>query len=284
AYLWITKWQEQASKFFENGDDNVIECSALTGQSLSMKFSYNTKKNNVRIKGEEVRLRRKAFQRRNFCQIDFETWDETIRAQYFLNETATITDKVLYCSAIVDVGGWPSSYGQVFTYNKTQSYYLLLAAGSALTSSLTQHKTTDVSTILMLLAWFFFVPTAGMFARFLRSSWPTLRPGGLLVWFHVHRACNSIAIILMTASFICILTANSWNWTGPGSHSGRWSEMHTLIGIFTLCLAWIQPFVSAMRTRKLNGSTFRCNPSHPRRPYFNWAHRGIGVTAMTLAS
>ncbi|CAJ0607892.1 unnamed protein product [Cylicocyclus nassatus] len=266
---------------FDNqmGNDNVIECSALTGQSLSMKFSYNPNHTNARIKGEE-----------------------TIRSQYFQNETAAITDGVLYCTAVVDVRGWPSSNGQVFQYNANQTYYLLLAAGSALSSSLTQHKTTDVSSprlltdydadssngmnsttkgrlikahaILMLLAWFIFVPTAAMFARFLRSSWPTLRPGGILIWFHVHRTSNSIAITLMTASFICILTANNWKWKGPGSHSGKWVEAHTMIGIIALCLAWMQPFVSAMR----------CNPSHPRRPYFNWVHRGIGATAMVLAT
>ncbi|CAJ0607891.1 unnamed protein product [Cylicocyclus nassatus] len=266
---------------FDNqmGNDNVIECSALTGQSLSMKFSYNPSHTNARIKGEE-----------------------TIRSQYFQNETAAITDGVLYCTAVVDVRGWPSSNGQVFQYNANQTYYLLLAAGSALSSSLTQHKTTDVSSprlltdydadssngmnsttkgslikahaILMLLAWFIFVPTAAMFARFLRSSWPTLRPGGILIWFHVHRTSNSIAITLMTASFICILTANNWKWKGPGSHSGKWVEAHTMIGIIALCLAWMQPFVSAMR----------CNPSHPRRPYFNWVHRGIGATAMVLAT
>ncbi|KHJ85367.1 DOMON domain protein [Oesophagostomum dentatum] len=205
------------------GNDNVIECSALTGESLSMKFSYNAGKNNVRIKGEE-----------------------TIRAQYFQNETATITDGTLYCSATVDVRGWASSNGQVFTYNENQTYYLLLAAGSALSTSLAQHKITEVSSprrlsdygvnsgdggmssttkmrlikahaILMLLAWFFFIPTAAMFARFLRASWPTLKPGGMLIWFHVHRTCNTLAIILTIASFICIFTANNWNWTGPGT-------------------------------------------------------------------
>ncbi|ETN81255.1 hypothetical protein NECAME_17926, partial [Necator americanus] len=35
------------------GQESVIECSALTGQSLSMKFSYNPTTKNVRIPGEE---------------------------------------------------------------------------------------------------------------------------------------------------------------------------------------------------------------------------------------
>ncbi|VDO32390.1 unnamed protein product [Heligmosomoides polygyrus] len=35
------------------GVDNVIECSALTGEPLSMKFSYNPTTKNIRIDGEE---------------------------------------------------------------------------------------------------------------------------------------------------------------------------------------------------------------------------------------
>lgn len=208
---------------------------------------------------------------------------------------------MLYCSAIVTVSGWAES-NQVFTYDAKMSYYLLLARGTATNSGLTQHTTTAVSNprllsdysksgssgvnpttkqrlikahaIMMLLSWFFFVPTAVMFARFLRSSWPTVKPGGLMIWFHVHRTCNLIGIALSIASFICIMTANSWEWTGPGSSSSKWGKVHTMVGIFALCLAWLQPFISAIR----------CNPSHPRRPYFNWAHRLIGVVAMILAT
>ncbi|EPB73029.1 DOMON domain protein [Ancylostoma ceylanicum] len=267
------------SKDDKMGLDNVIECSALTGQPLSMKFSYNPALKNARIPGEE-----------------------TIRPQYFQNETATISDGMMYCAATVNVSGWGPSNGQVFTYKENQRYFLLLAAGSAITSGLTQHSVTAVSSsrlltdygaqgstglsstvrkrlikahaILMILSWFFFVPTAVMFARFLRASWPTMKPGGLLIWFHVHRTFNTIAILLSIASFVCILTANSWEWTGPGSQSSDWGKKHTMVGIFALCLCWIQPFVSAMR----------CNPAHPRRQFFNWVHRGIGVIAMILAT
>ncbi|RCN34880.1 DOMON domain protein [Ancylostoma caninum] len=99
------------SKDDKMGLDNVIECSALTGQALSMKFSYNPALRNARIPGEE-----------------------TIRSQYFKNETAVISDGMMYCAATVDVSGWGPSNGQVFTYKENQRYFLLLAAGSAITS------------------------------------------------------------------------------------------------------------------------------------------------------
>ncbi|KAK6049170.1 hypothetical protein COOONC_13325 [Cooperia oncophora] len=160
------------------GGDNVIECSALTGAQLSMKFSYNPATKNIRIPGEE-----------------------NIRSSYFQNEVAKFSDGVLYCSAVVTVSGWTENT-------------------------------------------------------------------------EVHRTSNLIGIALNVSSFICILTANNWEWTGPGSQSSKWGKTHSMIGIFALCLAWLQPFVSAMR----------CNPGHPRRPYFNWAHRCIGITAMILAT
>ncbi|RCN34881.1 hypothetical protein ANCCAN_19267 [Ancylostoma caninum] len=147
------------------------------------------------------------------------------------------------------------------------------AKGSTGLSSTVRKRLIKAHAILMILAWFFFVPTAVMFARFLRASWPTMKPGGLLIWFHVHRTFNTTAILLSIASFICILTANSWEWTGPGSQSSEWGKKHTMVGIFALCLCWIQPFVSAMR----------CNPAHPRRQFFNWVHRGI-ATAVCIAA
>ncbi|RCN34884.1 hypothetical protein ANCCAN_19270 [Ancylostoma caninum] len=126
------------------------------------------------------------------------------------------------------------------------------AKGSTGLSSTVRKRLIKAHAILMILAWFFFVPTAVMFARFLRASWPTMKPGGLLIWFHVHRTFNTTAILLSIASFICILTANSWEWTGPGSQSSEWGKKHTMVGIFALCLCWIQPFVSAMSHGRLH--------------------------------
>ncbi|PIO64291.1 DOMON domain protein, partial [Teladorsagia circumcincta] len=237
----------------QTGLDNVIECSALTSAQLSMKFSYNPTTKNVRIPGEE-----------------------NIRSSYFRNENARFSDGVMYCTAVVTVSGWTGN-SEVFTYDPKMNYYLFLATGQAVSSGLTQHTKTAISTprklsdysvdasgtsgmsatvkqrltkahaILMLISWFFFIPTAAMFARFLRASWPTVKPGGLLIWFHVHRTSNLIGIAFNVASFICILTANNWDWTGPGSQSSKWGKTHSMIGIFALCLAWLQPFVSAMR-------------------------------------
>ncbi|PIO62420.1 hypothetical protein TELCIR_16018, partial [Teladorsagia circumcincta] len=89
------------------GKDYVIECSALTNQKYSLKFSYNdASPANVRIPDEEK-----------------------IRSSYFLNNMVMSSDAQLYCTAVVNVSGWSGS-DKVFRLNPTQSYYLLLASGN----------------------------------------------------------------------------------------------------------------------------------------------------------
>lgn len=73
----------------------------------------------------------------------------------------------------------------------------------------------------------------------------------------------------MIAAFVLILIHKDWKFTTIG-----WGGKHAIIGIIALCLAWLQPFIS----------TLRCSPNDSRRPIFNYIHRGIGVTAMVLAS
>ncbi|KAK6025925.1 hypothetical protein OSTOST_08161 [Ostertagia ostertagi] len=87
-----------------------------------MKFSYNPSTKNVRIPGEE-----------------------NIRSSYFRNETARFSNGEMYCSAIVTVSGWTGN-SEVFTYDPKMQYYLFLATGQAVSSGLTQHTRTAIST------------------------------------------------------------------------------------------------------------------------------------------
>ncbi|VDM77091.1 unnamed protein product, partial [Strongylus vulgaris] len=105
------------------GNDYVIECSALPNQRYSLKFSYNDNSPaNVRIPSEE-----------------------TISSSYFTQSNIIAFDGELYCSALVNVSGWSQSK-EVFTYNPSQAYYLLLASGFTNDQGLDIHKHTFVST------------------------------------------------------------------------------------------------------------------------------------------
>lgn len=249
----------------------VIECSALQGASISMKFSYNDDNvyNNRRI------------------AVD------TIIESKFNEEVISFTDGIIYCRALVNVSG--NADARVFKFNPSQQYNLLLAKGTTSNTGLTKHTVEAVSTarllsnlgagddsagtskliiahaVLMTLAWYVFVPTALLFARVLRSCWPTLKPGGLLIWFHVHRTSNLLAIAMMVAAFILVMTAKDWLWVKPAS---SWGGKHAILGLISLILAWLQPFIS----------TLRCTPDNPRRPLFNRAHRAIGIAAFIFAT
>ncbi|CAD6193965.1 unnamed protein product [Caenorhabditis auriculariae] len=261
--------------FSNNGkmpNSDVIECSALSGQELSMKFSYNDNSpKNVRIPDEP-----------------------TIRAQNIQNFQSSYHDGQVYCRATVNINGYGGN-GEIFKYDSGTTYQLLLATGPTSGVGLLQHTTTKVSSsrklddvtagsgaasaskliiahaILMVLAWFLFVPTAVLFARVLRSCWPTKKPMGLLIWFHVHRTSNLLAIAMMIAAFVLVLCDKDWKWAKPAS---SWGGKHAIIGLTALILAWLQPFIS----------TLRCTPDNPRRPLFNYIHRAIGLVAITLAT
>ncbi|WKX93255.1 hypothetical protein Q1695_010915 [Nippostrongylus brasiliensis] len=222
------------------------------------------------------------------------------RERYFTDVVTSLQNGTLYCRARLHVTGQKNP--NFFTYVPSEEYTLTLSSGtikggtrytreihtSPATTLADQGQTPtsqglDVTTrrrlnkahaILMVLSWLFFVPTGVLFARFLRESWSGSKPGGLTIWFHVHRTCNIIAIVMMIASFICIMISKGWKWTGPGSTSKYYTKVHTLTGLIALILAWLQPFVSLLR----------CSPSDRRRPYFNWIHRLIGVVAFALAT
>jgi hypothetical protein len=151
---------------------------------------------------------------------------------------------------------------------------------------------SSYSGIMMMLAWFIFVATAIMFARYFKGHWPNTKPMGLLLWFHVrifvqnlstisgfqfHRTFNMIAVALMIAAFVCIFTAFGWQyqcWKGPPqSPDGYWGSTHSMVGLLAVVLAWVQPI----------GAIFRCGPGKPLRPIFNWLHRFAGLSAWVLA-
>ncbi|XGW11469.1 hypothetical protein V3C99_012728 [Haemonchus contortus] len=224
------------------------------------------------------------------------------RGLYFSNVTATLQNDTLYCSGRVLVTA--QNNPEFLTYNPSRNYVITLESG--IINGGTRITTTESHTsspllldpvkpitstssgldvtikrrlnkahaILMVLSWLFFVPTAVLFARFLRDFWSGTKPGGLCVWYHAHRTCNFIAVVLMIASFICIMISKGWTWTGPGSKSKYYTKVHTLTGLLALILAWLQPLISLLR----------CSPSDRRRPFFNWIHRLIAVVAFALAT
>ncbi|KAL3125125.1 hypothetical protein niasHT_001202 [Heterodera trifolii] len=132
----------------------------------------------------------------------------------------------------------------------------------------------DVHGIMMVIAWLCLTSVALYSARFMRSAWPHTTIMGLKIWFHIHRTLNFLSVIVMVVSVLLVVLFKG-RWTGPwfGDIQIGWGAWHSLAGAASVFLALTQPF----------GALFRCGIDHPKRPLFNWAHRGVGLTAFVLA-
>ncbi|KAK0421281.1 hypothetical protein QR680_015155 [Steinernema hermaphroditum] len=137
---------------------------------------------------------------------------------------------------------------------------------------------TKIHGIAFVFAWFFFVPIAVGSARYFRDSLTQYTPMGLRLWYHTHRTFNLIAAALMIVGLATIFVAHEWRWLGPkvggGSRNYSSTAYHTMFGLFSVLLAWIQPF----------NSLLRCGPRHRLRILFNWAHRSIGIISLLFAT
>uniref|UniRef100_A0A914YSI5 Ferric-chelate reductase 1 n=1 Tax=Panagrolaimus superbus TaxID=310955 RepID=A0A914YSI5_9BILA len=131
---------------------------------------------------------------------------------------------------------------------------------------------------LMLLAWFGMIAIGIFSARYLKPGIPNTKIGGIHLWFHLHRALNFTAVLIIIVSTILIFIGKDLSWTGPilgAEPAYNWNPgaIHTVFGVVAILLALMQPL----------GALARCGPDHPRRPLFNWGHRTLGLIGIISA-
>uniref|UniRef100_A0AC35GLB2 Cytochrome b561 domain-containing protein n=1 Tax=Panagrolaimus sp. PS1159 TaxID=55785 RepID=A0AC35GLB2_9BILA len=162
----------------------------------------------------------------------------------------------------------------VKTSNSTEKPAAAVSGISPSTKSLL----TKFHGIAFLFAWFFCVSTAVFSARYLRDLAPNVQPFGIRIWYHIHRTFNLIAAALMIIGLTTILIAHEWRWLGPkiggGSKNTSATAYHSICGLLSVIIAWLQPF----------NALLRCAPSNPNRMYFNWFHRIFGGIGWVLAA
>ena len=81
----------------------------------------------------------------------------------------------------------------------------------------------------------------------------------------------------MVCGLVTIFVAHEWRWLGPkagGENNTGSVAIHTLFGLLSVVIAWIQPL----------NALFRCTPNDSKRPYFNWLHRILGIVGWLLAA
>ena len=90
------------------------------------------------------------------------------------------------------------------------------------------------------------------------------------IWFQVHRTLMSIIPGISLAAFLVILSDLNWKWV---STETPLNFAHSITGIITISLPFLQIGVALLRP----------HPGTPRRPYFNYFHRSLGILIFVLS-
>ncbi|XP_031831549.1 putative ferric-chelate reductase 1 homolog isoform X2 [Nomia melanderi] len=235
------------------GDDSVVECTNEDGE-IALHMSWNSGKTNKRLPmNGAVQLESSSIK------------DDVIACKFWREKTMVVQ-------------GW--QYDLVHT-----PYNLLIAAGKNLRSNGvafhdTEYLATDSAKLLsdvggytaaknvlirvhgalMLASWIGFASIGILLARYYRQTWVNSQLCGKDHWFAWHAVFMLITWWMTMAAFVIIFV-----------DLGEWSSqnIHASLGLATTILAFLQPFMAAIRPP----------PGAPRRPIFNWVHWLFGNAA-----
>ncbi|XP_071851718.1 ferric-chelate reductase 1-like isoform X2 [Apostichopus japonicus] len=125
---------------------------------------------------------------------------------------------------------------------------------------------------MMATAWIGFAAPGITVARYMKPSWEGKAPCGQKVWFLIHRINMLLTFILTCAAFVCIFVAKKGFISLEVAGTTRF--VHAIFGCTIMALALIN----------VTMAIFRPHPGEPKRKYYNWAHRSVGILALTLSA
>ncbi|XP_015126559.1 putative ferric-chelate reductase 1 homolog [Diachasma alloeum] len=239
------------------GDDSVVECVENSGK-IFIHHSWNTGHKNDRLPSQSgiLNLEHSSFvDNRIYCK--------------FTRERRTVIK------------------GHEFDI-ENKAYHLLIAMGKDLKqngvgyhnlreASAEARRLSDVARIaatddvlirvhgaLMIASWIGTASVGILMARYYKQTWLRSSLCGKDQWFAWHRFFMILTWAMTIAGFVVIFV-----------EIGTWSSatVHASLGVVTTALAFIQPFMAALRP----------HPGTPRRPLFNWAHWFVGNAAHICA-
>lgn len=127
---------------------------------------------------------------------------------------------------------------------------------------------------LMIFAWVLFCGIGIVVARYYKSVWSEKTFLKLKIWFQIHRACMASALVLNIVAFILIFIEVKGYSNIPDIPGKGYLRSHPVLGIIVTALCVANPVMAF----------FRPGPDHKKRPLFNWAHWGVGMTAYILSA
>lgn len=127
---------------------------------------------------------------------------------------------------------------------------------------------------LMILAWVLFTGVGIVAARYYKNVWADKTFLKLKIWFQVHRACMVSALVFDVVAFIIIFIEVQGYSSIPDVPGKGYLRSHPILGIIITILCIANPVMAL----------FRPGPDHDKRPIFNWAHWGVGMSAYILSA
>ncbi|XP_015433243.1 PREDICTED: putative ferric-chelate reductase 1 homolog isoform X2 [Dufourea novaeangliae] len=235
------------------GDDSVVEC-ANEGGEIALHMSWNSGKHNMRQPMEGA------------VQLESSSIKDDVISCKFWREKTTVVQGREYdlvntpYNLLVAAGKSLKSNGVGFhdtVYDASGGAKLLSDVGGYTTAS---NVLIRVHGALMLASWIGTASIGILLARYYRQTWVNSQLCGKDHWFAWHRFFMILTWSMTIAAFVIIFV-----------ELGEWSSeiIHASLGLATTILAFIQPFMAAMRP----------HPGAPRRPLFNWAHWFVGNAA-----
>ncbi|XP_076289953.1 putative ferric-chelate reductase 1 homolog [Lasioglossum baleicum] len=236
------------------GDDSVVEC-ANEGGEIALHMSWNSGKQNMRQPMQEGAVQWDS----GFLK------DDLISCKFWREKTTVVQGREYDLvntpyNLLVAAGKSLKSNGVGFhdtAYAATGGAKLLSDVGGYTTAS---NVLIRVHGALMLASWIGTASIGILLARYYRQTWVGSQLCGKDHWFAWHRFFMILTWSMTIAAFVIIFV-----------ELGEWSSevIHASLGLATTILAFIQPFMAAMRP----------HPGAPRRPLFNWAHWFVGNAA-----
>ena len=142
--------------------------------------------------------------------------------------------------------------------------------GSFSTPETASNIRVKVHAILMVLAWFFSGSCGIFIARYAKNQFWGKRLFGKDLWFILHQTLMVLTLTMSISSVTVMIVEYKF---APLNKVSLSINAHAAVGMTSICLAFIQPFMAMLR----------CHPGTKYRPVFNYAHFTVGISAFALA-
>ena len=190
-----------------------------------------------------------SWRRRRAAEVEGQLWDLGRDTYHIMLAQGTVSEGRLNKHRAKLISGDKLGLGEVGLVEAKSKLFIILHGS------------------FMIAAWVCAASLGIIVARYYKQTWTDNRCCGLDQWFLWHRSLMTLAWLLTMVATVLIL------WELKGLSKTFHTNPHTLLGLITVGLCFIQPFLALIR----------CAPTHRYRGIFNWVHWLIGNSAQILA-